>query len=559
MDAAARADVVDWIPQPHEGSPAFDHAGLEPLETFLTSAQRPMFLTIFGAVAALVFLGCVNISGLMASRADERWREFATRRALGASTSRLARLPISESLVTSAAGIILGLFLVRPMLLTTWRLLPPSMGLLKAPGIDRRVLAFAIGASLLVALAGSVWPIRRSASLRALPFNGAGHTFAPGGMRGRLIVVATQIALGFVLALGGTLLVGSLVRVWRTDPGFDADHLVVAEGTVQKAARSDARAVALAAVRGEIGRIPGVQVVGGTESPILRGGFLMNAFAEGSTYAVDSGFFQAAGLTLVGGRWLSEDEITRGAPVVVVSEKLAKRLTSGSDVVGRTIPGYVHRMRTLFTIVGTVKDARFARWDEDLGQAYAPYSLVADDQPIISLLIRTRSNPAAVAAALMRYANAGQGAVQISAVAMATDLLDDSIRDRRLSAWIFGGFAFAALVVMAIGVLGVLTMSVARRTREVGIRLALGATRPQIVGGLLIEQLIPVLTGLAAGGVLSFWTVRLVRTYLYQTTVFDSRLWLTAGALVAFTAFAAILFPSLRATRIDPIQTLRAE
>jgi putative ABC transport system permease protein len=560
MDAAAQAETTEWAPDPHEGTPAFDHAGLEPLETVLTTSQRPMFLTIFGAALALVLLGCVNVSGLMASRAEERWRELATRRALGATSSHLARLTVSESLLASSAGVIFGLCLAKPMLSTTLRLLPSSTGLLKAPGLDGRVLGFAIGASVLVALAASIWPVRRTSSLQALPVHSLAQSFVSPSTRGPLVVVAAQIALGFVLALGGILLVGSLVRVWQTDPGFAADHLLVAEGTIQKSALGERRDAALLAVRHEIERMPGVESVGATASPILRGGVMMNAFKEGATYAIDDGFFRAAGLSMLTGRWLSQDEIKRGTPVVVVSETFAKRLTSNGDVVGRTITGYAHQTPTIFTIIGTVKDARFSKWDmAGLGQAYAPYLLAADDQPRVSLLIRTQSNSAAPAAALIRYATVSEGPVRISAVMTAADLLGDSVRGRQLTAWIFGGFAFAALVIMGTGVLGLLAMSTAQRVREVGIRLALGATRHRIVGGLLMEQLMSVLIGVAAGGILAFWTVGFVKSYLYEATAFDSRLWAEACALVMVTALMSALVPCWRATGVDPIQTLKAE
>jgi putative ABC transport system permease protein len=560
MDAAAQAEARAWVPRPHEGTPVFDHAGLTPLETYLTGQQRPVFLMIFGAVAVLVVLGCVNVSGLMASRVQDRGRELAVRRALGAGSRQIASMLLTESLVIVGAGTLVGVALARPLMALTMRLLPDAMGLLKPPSIDLRVMTFAGLASLVAALLVSIWPIWRSvrASLSYAMSDGSQPTTRVRST-GRMLVVSLQVALGLTLALGGALLVGSLVRVWQTDPGFRTDKLLVLQARTPSGS-TQVQARAIEAFLTTVRRVPGAAVAGATQSPILTGGSFMNAFADGATVAVTPGFFEATGLTLLDGRWLTPEEIASGAAVAVVSERVARRVGKGERVIGREIRGFVEMAPRPFTVVGVVADAHFGSWDRDgSGQIYGSYVLTATNQNVVTVVVQTGARPGAVLASLLPMIKNTAGDVQVTSVASAADLLDESIRQRRLESWLFGSFAVAALAIVDVGVFGLMAMTTARRTREIGVRMALGASSHAVVALLMREQLVAVVVGLGAGALVSRWAVSFVTTYLYQLTGYDRRVWGIAVALIVATAALGALVPALRASRLNPVAALRVD
>jgi len=560
MDAAAQAESRVWVPRPHEGSPAFDHAGLTPLDTYLAGKQRPVFLMIFMTVAVLVLLACVNVSGLMASRVQDRGRELAVRRALGASSRQIILMFLSETAIIVVVGTVVGLAVAGPLVALTLSLLPDAMGLLKPPSIDLRVIGFAALASAVAALVVSAWPIWRS--LRSL----SAYSMADGSQAttrvrstGRMVVVAAQVAMGLTLALGGALLVGSLVRVWQTAPGFSADKLLVLRGIV--AGRStEAHAASIDAFLADVGHVPGVVVASATQSPILSGGSMMNAFVDGATFAVMPGFLEATGLRLLDGRWLTPEEIASGAAVAVVSERVAKKVGKGERVVDREIRGFVEMTPRPFRVVGVVADAHFGSWDEDgTGQIYASYVLAATDQSGMTVLIRAGNRPKAVMASLLPMVRSTTGDVRVTSVATADDLLDDSVRGRRLESWLFGSVAAAALAVVGVGVFGLMAMTTARRTREIGVRMTLGATRGSVVRLLVGEQLFAVVVGLGVGALVSSWAVTFVKTYLYQLTIYDIRVWSIAIALIIATAALGAFVPALRASRLNPVAALRVE
>lgn len=558
MDAAAVAEATDWVPRPSDGTPVFTRVGLTPIETFLTGQQRPVFTLVFATAAMLVLLGCLNVSGLMTSRVHDRAREFGVRRALGGSPRHLATLVLVENTVAATVGGLLGFALIGPMMALTLRLLPDHLGLLKPPIVDWRVIGFL---ALMVATASAVtslWPIRkglRAASASALT-DVAQPTVRTRSV-GRSLLVAGQVALGLMLTLGGVLLVGSLVQVWRTNPGFRADRLLVLSGFVRGRSIAD-RAQAINAFTDDVRRMPGVEAVAATASPLIGHGVLMNAFVDGATYAVTPGFFEAMGLTLIDGRWLTTAEIQSGAAVAVVSAKVATRIAGSERAVGRQIKGYRNQVPQPFTVVGVVADARLGSWDQEgQGQVYGPY-LATADQISVRVIVRAEGARNLIAPLMQRLAG-DTGSVQIRSVGAAEDLLDETVRGRRLESWLFGAFAVAALVIVGVGLFGLMAMTTAKRTREIGIRIALGARQHAIVRLLLGEQLPAIVFGLAAGGLVSVWAVRFVKSGLYQLAAYDPRIWTAAFALMLGAAAFGAAIPSLMASNTDPVKALRAD
>jgi len=558
MDAAAAAEKPDWVPRANEGSPVFDHASLQPLEEVLSGRQRPVFSLAASAAGILMLLGCLNVSGLMASRAFDRRRDLSVRRALGGRAMDVARPLLVENLIVVGAGALAGLLLATPLLRITTSLLPPMMALLKPPVVDARVAIFtafiALGATILV----SLWPVWRAVRVPATPHLTDG---ARGSHRalsvGRFVVVAGQVAIGLILTLAGALLMGSLMQVWRVDPGYAADEVIVLSGRAVPTARAE-RDLAIDRFSQQLRALPGVTAVGTTQSRF--GSMMMNAFVDGATVAVTPGFYEAMGLRLVAGRWMTSEEMAAGAPVAVMTIKAANTAFPGAPAVGRQIRGFVSQKPQPFDVIGVVEDVRMVRWDDgQIGQVFGPYSLISDEQTSVSVVVRT-SAPEELMPALLTLARKPEpDAVRVISAATASTLLNESIRTRRMNSWIFGGFAGAALVIVGVGILGLMAMSSAKRTREIGIRMALGSTPAKVVRLLLREQVLAVVAGLVAGGLASAWALTFVKAYLFNITGTDPRIWAVAIGVMLAVAIIGAGIPSLRASRIDPSRALQTD
>jgi predicted permease len=557
MDAAAAAEAVDWVPRASDGTPVFDHAQLERLDYRMTKIQKPTFALAMGAALVLMLLGCINASGLMASRILDRRRDIGVRRALGGRTTDIVRLLVAENGLVMTAGAVLGVAVASPLLRLTLRLLPTSMNLLKTPSIDLRVVGFACALVLAAVVATSIWPAWRAARLPVGPSAGSAARVTSSRSVGSFITIVAQVAIGLALALGGVLLVGTLMQVWRIDPGFAADRVIVLGGRVTGASPADRSAALDEFERATLGA-PGAAAVGSTQASFGLG-MSMNAFREGATVAVRPGFFEAMGMSLVEGRWLTHDELDRGAPVAVMSRRAALKAFGEQSPIGRQLQGFVNLKPQSFEVVGLVNDVQMTTWDSDrVGEVFAPYALVSD-QTSISVIVRSDRPEETLAALLSRTRTQQAGEVRMTRAAVGSDILNESIRPRRMNSWLFGGFAAAALLIVGAGILGLMAMSTAKRTREVGVRMALGSTPGRVVRLLVGEQLWAVLAGLAAGGLLASWGLRFVRSYLFHIAGNDPRVWVTAITAMLLVALAGALVPAVNASRVDPSRALRAD
>jgi predicted permease len=531
-----------------------------------------LFFAVFASAVALVLLACVNVSGLMAARGLDRQREIDLRRALGARVEHIAALVLAEAGLLAACGTVLGLALAVPCLRIATGLLPTDLSLMKLPSIDWRVAAFAALATTLCVAGVSVWPIRRGlrgtgiATVSA-SFRGAARVRSSG----RFLVISSQIAIGLALTLGGALLVGSLVRLWQEDIGIDAGDVFAVEVRIPAsvaASKPDGAEGILTRVLRGIRLAPGVTVAGATDAPLLRNtmwaddGWKPPAGAKNAGYlnvhGVTSGFFDVVRPRLLSGRLPSDEELDAGQPVIVVSDSVAKAFWPARPAVGETLE-YTLGSGNRFLVVGVVADARFTGWDDDrFRQIYAPLTALRRGSGSPSILMRTSASSRVLATMQPLMSAEGADVRAIRAMPL-TNMLAETVRRRRFQSWLFGSFAAAALAIVAVGVLGLMAMTAARRTREIGLRMALGATREAVVRLFVREQLAAVAAGVVAGGLISAWAVKFVQTYLYGLTPYDPRVWILAALLVAGAATAGTLIPALRASRIDPAWALRLE
>jgi predicted permease len=511
----------------------------------------------------------------MAARGLDRRHEIDLRRALGAGAHDIAALVLAEAGLLATAGTLLGLALTIPLLHIALALLPVELALLKIPAIDVRVVLFTAAVTLVTVAGVSVWPIRRG--LRAMgtrTLAGTSRGIVRVRSAGRFVVVSTQIAIGLALTLGGALLVGSIVRLRGDDIGIDARGVYAVELRVPASATNNrpggAEGVLMRVLEG-VRTIPGVSMAGATDALVLSrvlwgdAGWKAPAGAAAArlnfnVHGITSGFFDVVRPRLLAGRLPFTEELDAGRPVVVVSETIAKSFWPNRSAVGETLEYDPDGVRVVpFSVVGVVADARYHAWDDDrFHQIYAPVTALRRGSGWPHILIRTDSG-GRVLAAMEPFLRA-EGADVRAIRAMPLDaMFAETVRHRRFQSWLFGSFAAAALTIVGAGILGLTTMTAARRTREIGLRMALGATKESVLRLFVREQLTAVVVGLAIGGLVSAWAAKFLQTYLYGITYYDPRVWMIAVLLVAATATAGALVPALRACRIDPAVALRLD
>jgi hypothetical protein len=386
---------------------------------------------------------------------------------------------------------------------------------------------------------------------------------------GRLAIIGAQVALAFVLTVLGSSLVGSLLAVYANDRPIRTDGVVAVkihfQGPGATMDVSDARTARERAIRERLMQVAGVSAVGSTAAQVLVGGGAMSWFvpppgtthpANIDTWPVTEGFYDVLEPAVVTGRLPTNDELRSGAPLIVVSERAAHAYWPAASALGQALTD--HQTKEPFTVVGVVKDVRWSSWDTESPVVYAPYSRVSR-APWVTIFLRTDANSGRVIADALRAIDERDPMTSVPTAATLDELYRDTVSLRRFQSWLFGGFAAAALVVVGVGILGLLAMSAARRTKEVGIRCALGAT-PRMVTTLMVrEQLAAVTAGLVVGGVVAGWAVGFVESYLYQLTTTDPRIWGTAVVLIVAMASVGTLIPAVRASRVDPLKALRME
>lgn len=553
------------------GRGPFDRAVVTPLQAARGERERPVFLATFWAAMVLVLIGALNVAGLMAARVLDRAREFAVRGALGATRTRLARLVGLETLVLAGGAAALGLAVAIPLLHVAMSLLPEDTVLYGAPAIGARTITFAALLSVGLAAVTAAWPVRLALSAKVTPQGDAGRASVRMGSAGRGLVVASQVAGAFVLTVGGALLVGSVLAVYGNDLPIEPAGVVAIELEVQGPGgamrqHSAERISRVNLVIDRLARLPAVATVAVDGAEILQGGSWPPAFLRPAgapdpkltvdTHRVTAGFYRAVGLHAIAGRLPTEAELLTGARVVTVSESVARAYWPRGAALGQTLTATADH--SVYTVVGVVPDVRWFGWDLTSPAIYGPYARLSD-WPFPTLFIKTSGNAGRVIGEALGTIRQADPLLRPIRAATLEDWFVDSVRPRRFRSWLFGSFAVAAVVVVGVGVLGLIASSTVRRTREMGIRFALGATREAVLGLVLREQIAAVAVGLAAGGLASAWMVQLLKKSLYGVTAYDVRVWAAAVALIVGVTMLGALVPALRASRVNPVQALRVE
>jgi predicted permease len=551
----------------------------------LVADVRPTLTLLWGGVLIVLLIGCVNVANLVLVRASARMRELATRHALGAGVSRLARQFLTETALLACAGGLAGLGL------GWWTLqAAPVLGLDELPrgaeiGLDARVVGFTLALVVAIAAAMDVLPVvalRRANLAEIVHEEGRTGTASRALRMARRLLVAGQVACALVLLIGAGLLVASFERVLAVDPGFRPDHVLTA--TVSLPASRYADNTAVRAITGrlleQVRRLPGVTAAGVTswmplsgesdDSVILAEGYQMTrgeSLISPMNMAVSDGFFEAMGATLVEGRLFSAGDIEARPRVLVVDERLARKFWPGRSAVGKrmyrpTNPNDLFAKPPedqMLTVVGVIRDMRLVGLiDPPAVRLAGAYFLPFRQNPSrsLNLAVRASQEPAALTGAVRRVLAALDPELPLHGVRTLEERVARALTDRRTPALLATGFAAVALLLAAIGLYGVLAYQVSQRTREIGIRMALGAGRPRIFGLVLGEGAILVGAGSALGLAGAFLLRRTIETQLYQVSAMDPRVVVAGAATLAVVAFVACVVPARRASKTDPVVAL---
>jgi putative ABC transport system permease protein len=544
------------------------------LQEDVTRGVRPALLAVLGAVILVLLIACVNVTNLLLGHGVRRRGELALRAALGAGQGRLARQLLTEHLLLAAVGGALGLAVAAGGVRAVIALSPPGLPRIEAVGVSGATFVFALVVTTLVGLTfGLVPAVRavRGASGGALEQDRR-HTAGGGRLRAALVVA--EVALAIVLLVGSGLLLRSMNRLFSVDPGFEPDGLITLQiQTAGPRLEDDAtRHRYYASVMEAVRRVPGVSEAGLTSQLPLSGdlelfgvhfdprppqdpGEIRGSFR----YAVTPGYLEAMGIRLKSGRLLQPSDRAGAPRVALVSVGLVRRRLPGLDPIGRQIRIGAPEWPA-FTIVGVVGNVRQVSLALDEVEAvYVPDEQWHYADVAMSLAVRTSGDPAALVPALRRAIWSVDRSQAIVRVAPMADLVAASAAERRFGLILFEAFAVAALLLAAAGIYGVLSTSVAERTREIGVRAALGASRGSILGLVVGQGMGLAAAGIGLGVLVAAAASEAIAAMLFGVSRLDALTYAAVIVLLGLVALAACAVPAWRAARLDPMLTLRAE
>lgn len=527
---------------------------------------------LMGAVGLLLLLMSANIANLLLARGAARRREMGLRVALGAGRGRIVRQLLTESLLLSVTGMTAGLLLAAWGVPLVQLLLPAGTPRANEIRVDGAVLGFAVAASLLVGLLFGLFPAIQasSADVRASLQEGSRATSA-GGRRIRDALVVGELALAMTLLVAAGLLTNSFLRLQQVDTGFAEGNVLAVPLSLPGPQFEEHGEMArfLAATEARIAALPGVTAVGATNvAPLSGSGTAVNLSVDGrpagpgeTSFArwrsVTPGFFRAAGVRLLRGRGLEPADFRADAPaVIVVTEAFAADLFPGEDPIGRRVAMGVNGTNWR-TIVGLVEDVR----DIELAEAPQPLFFLPEmgGWPWMTLLVRTTANPESLAPAVRREIWRLDPTVAIPTVEPLAASRSRAVVGPRFNVLLMGGFAAVALVLAVLGIYGIMTHAVVQRTREIGIRMALGARPGQVLTRVLGRGVRLILVGVGLGALAALGFARLLGSLLFDTPPADAVTFVATALLLGVAALASAWIPARRAARSDPLEALRHE
>jgi len=544
-----------------------------PITEAVVGNVKGALYVLMGAVGFVLLIACANLANLLLARATGRQREIAIRTAMGAGRGRLARQLLTESVLLSmlggAGGLVLAYAAVRGLVASN----PVNLPRMDAVALDGTVLLFTGGITLLLGLVFGLAPAIQAArpALHGMLKDGVRASHGGGSLRATLVV--SEVALALVLLIGAGLMLKSFRRWIAVDPGFKAERVLTLSVSLPgaKYPEPEQRVAFYDRLRHGIAALPGVEMVGGNVAlPMTNnnwtGSFRVEGFQPppnangpwGDFRIVTPGYFAAMGIPVKKGREFDETDVRGGRKVAIVDEVLAAKYWPGQDPIGKRLGRGSDSNPDWWDVIGVVGHVmQNSPKDDEHTQLYRPFSQQAQTQ--LGFAIRTRGDPLAIESAVRGLVLAIDPQQPIYDVRAMSERVSGSSSQPRFLSLLLGLFAAVAATLAAVGIYGVMSYTVAQQTRELGIRMALGAESSSVLRLVLNKGLILAGIGIAlgVGGALALGKV--VATQLFQTKAADPVVFLGVSAGLVVVALLATLIPARRATRVDPIVALRSE
>lgn len=547
-----------------------------PLRERYVGDYRLIASLLQGAVAVILLIACANTAGLMLARGTGRTGEIGVRAALGATRSRVVRELMAESFVLSACGGLLGMLLADLVTSSLASVMTDQLPRWISLEVDSRFLLFCLLITVIAALLSGLAPalqVSRTNVYEALRRATAGSAGPAGSRIGYNALVIGEIALALVLLTGASLLVRAFLEVRKVETGFRPDNVLTFRVTLPPSEYTEAeqRVSFFSELLERSRALPGVQAAGAITSPPLGGHYGDFFEAEGSrpldpdeqdpvtlVRVITPGYFRAMGVTLLSGRAFTEqDGRAEGAPIVIVNETFARIFWPDADPLGKRIR-YREEGSPWFTVVGIARDVKHYGLDVKMRPGvYLPF--LQTPVRTMAVALRTASDPTNLVSPAREIVRGMDADLPIYEVATMSQRVDESLRIRRSYSSLFGLFAAVALLLACGGVYGVIAHAVSQRTREIGIRMALGARAGQILRQVLGRGLVLVSTGILIGLAGASWAAGLLETFLFGVSGSDPITYAAVTLLLTAVALVAMVLPARRAARVDPNRALHVE
>jgi predicted permease len=546
------------------------------LENQTVGDRRRPLLLVLGAAGVVLLVACSNIAGLLLARSLERQREFTLRAALGASHSRLITQLLSESFLLAIWGGLLGIALAELSVSLVRRFGPANIPRLQEVTLDMRVLLFAAGITVLTGLLVGLTPAFSTVRKSLIDRQRVGSNSASSTLRNALLVI--QISLALVLVTAAGLLVRTFDHLLKVDPGFNPSRVVTFELSLPLSKYKDVDTIARLyhKVVQDLQLVPGVQSVGlgstvplggapdGTAIRVPDHPTLNSQEKPFANYSFASPqYFVAIGAPLLRGRDFAETDTLDSIPVTIINSTMAKKFWPGEDPLGKQVGVSTERWPTR-TIIGIVGDIRRMSLQEEPGpEMYVPYAQneikVWPSMETMQVAIRTQADPASVMTGVREAIHSADSGLPVSKVATLESLVSSSMKQTRFALSVLVVFGTVALLLASIGMFGVISYTVTKQTREIGVRMAIGAQKSDIFKMVLRQGARLTGLGVIIGLVVATSLTHVMASFLYGIKATDPLTFAAVSLLCAAVTFCACYLPAYRATRIDPMNALRQE
>ncbi|HEV2423576.1 MAG TPA: ABC transporter permease, partial [Terriglobia bacterium] len=553
-----------------------------PLKNDMVGHIRPTLLLLLAAVGFVLIIACANVANLLLARSTARRREFAIRAALGAGRGRVVRQLLTESVLLSVAAGSLGLLLAFWGTRLVLAAVPGTLPRGRDVGLDPYVLGFTLAISILTGVLFGLAPAFHSSNVSPQDSLKEGTRGAGGGRhRAEGVFVAVEVGLAVILLAGASLMIQSIWRLWKVDPGFDIHHILTAQVALSPQVMQSPPAIRTAyrQILERLSGAPGVSAAAASnllpladndnEIPFWLGRRAQppeDQMSEALLYITTPDYLRTMGIPLREGRFINEQDTTATTTVTVIDEVMARHVFPGQDPVGKQINLMLIGPAQIVGVVGHVK-----HWGLDSDdtakirdELYFPFMQIPDKFMTeavagIDLAVRTRSDPLSMISVIRAQVAGPTQDQPIFGVQTMEQIISSGLAERRFTMLLLIVFASTALVLAAVGIYGVMSYAVSRRTHELGVRMALGATRGDVLRMVVGDGMVLALAGLAAGLVSAVVLARYLASLLYGVHPADPLTLAAVSLALGAAAFAASFAPARRATRVDPMIALRCE